>query len=196
MKRCLDGILQSYQQTREDRSTAEALRIVERSDVTRKWDMNFMLLLLFAAGGQRPQTYMKLQAPSEGELCEMKEQASRMPFFEVKTLFEKTKRSLDMPNVLVPAHVMKYFNFDVSVMRGVVLPARGSGRIRIYGQTTPHAHGPRDGVEKHPGHILSAIISFVSCTRNEGNYRNGSLEQLRHNKDASISREEDLSRYE
>ena len=65
------------------------MSVVEQGEVMRKWYMNFMLLLLFAAEVQRPQTDTKLKAPTEGENSEMKNQASTLPFFEVQTLSEK-----------------------------------------------------------------------------------------------------------
>lgn len=164
VRKSLDGIMQSYIQAQGSGSShwaAEALDIAERSDVIRNWFMNFMLLLLFAAGGQRPQTYTKLQAPIAGELRNLKEQAARLPFFEVKTLFEKTKRSMDIPNVLVPAHAIKYFDFYVTVMRGAVL--RRAKVEESDFMDRPLLMHTEYGAKLRSSQVISCLRSFLTC---------------------------------
>lgn len=124
-KRHLNGMMKTYKRIVGERGERHACTQFEDQGLIRKWFINFLLLFIFAAGGQRPQVYAKLQTPTPEELRDMKESVRKNDYFELRTSMEKTQRSLDMPNVVVPGFVFKFLPFHVQVMRNIVLKKAG-----------------------------------------------------------------------
>lgn len=117
----LQGILNTYVHVKNDRGAQVAREKVSQAAVIHKWFINMLLLLIFSAGGQRPQAYSQMQTPTETELLDMSESVRLHDFFQLRTAMEKTQRSLDMPNVIVPGFVLKYVRFHTKIMRKVVV---------------------------------------------------------------------------
>lgn len=62
-----------------------------------------------------------IQAFGSEDILEMRDSVRRSGFSELRTLREKTRRSLDMPYVLVQGHILKYLEFHVFAVRCGVL---------------------------------------------------------------------------
>ena len=117
----LDGIIAFYESAKNSEGIEQAAAKLDSKEIIRKWSMNLLLMLIFAAAGQRPQVYTSLQCPDDSELTDMQDQASRIHFFEMRTTIEKTKRKLDFPNVLVNESAFKYVAFHQQVTRCIVV---------------------------------------------------------------------------
>ena len=124
VKKSLDAIIAQYKSRVADFGEKEAgVRLERNRGLVDKWCMNMLLMLLFSAGGQRPQVYAQLQLPDENELLDIQENCSHHGFFELRTLKEKTNRTLDMPNVIVPGKVLRYLEFHIRIVRPIVVRA-------------------------------------------------------------------------
>ena len=100
-------------------------RLIEKSDLVRKWCLNMLAACVLTSGGQRPQVFGQLQTPSSVELKEMEIDAKTRGFFELHTVMEKTVRSADMPNVIFPSVMYNYVKFHVVVIRPAILQKFG-----------------------------------------------------------------------
>lgn len=78
-------------------------------------------LLVLTSGGQHPQVYTQLQILSNGELADTKEMARSQGFLQMRTVREKTLRSLAMAYVLFPAYVLAYVKCHFAVVRPFIL---------------------------------------------------------------------------
>ena len=135
-----------------------AMEAISRNDtLIRKWFINILLLLLFSAGGQRPQVYSQLQVPTSEEMADIEDSAQRMKFFELRTLKEKSRRSLDMPNVIVPAKVLPFLKFHLNFMRPIVVK-------RANVTETPGQSQPILMHTEHGAYLTTAQIGL--CLRN------------------------------
>ena len=121
VRRKLDGIIRFFESTAMVMGKDGAISKIQETSVIQKWSINMLLLMIFAAAGQRPQVYSQLQVPTDSELQQMKAQARRAKFFQLRTMVEKTRRSADIPNVLVPDYVLPYLEFHLSIVRDAVL---------------------------------------------------------------------------
>jgi len=86
----------------------------------RKWCINFLVLLVLCAGGQRPQVYTQLQVPSEQELTQMGVDQHKNGFIRLIPMKEKTVRSLNMPFVMLPAFTFRYIKFHLEHIRPAI----------------------------------------------------------------------------
>ena len=121
VKNDLDGLISLFQSTRSSQGTKAAVERLDSQQIMRKWSMNLLLMLIFSAAGQRPQVYTTLQCPDDNELIDMKEQARRVHFFEMRTTVEKTKRKADYPNVLVHSSALVYVKFHQQIARKIIV---------------------------------------------------------------------------
>ncbi len=78
-----------------------------------KWCVNFLCMLIFYGGGQRPQVFTLMEAPAISALSEMAETAREHQYFELKVSLEKRVRSVELPNVLLPSKILRYVLFHV-----------------------------------------------------------------------------------
>jgi len=115
--RKLDGIISGYRKICASRSETEAGRFLkEHRRALDKWCLNFLVLLILSAGGQRPQVFALLKRPSAAEVLEMEIKSEEGNFFEIRVSAEKTRRSIDLPNVMFPRSVLPYVQFHVEVV--------------------------------------------------------------------------------
>lgn len=121
VRQSLDGIMAFHAENMDAVGPKRSIEKLRDTEIVRKWSMNLLLLLIFSAAGQRPQVYAQLKAPDTSELIEMREQARRMNFFEMQTMVEKTRRSLDFPNVMVHGEVLKYIEFHQKLIRKIIV---------------------------------------------------------------------------
>ena len=82
-------------------------------DLLRKWNLNFLVSLMFHGGGQRPQVYTILEAPSAVDFVSLREQAMKTGAFFLRISYEKRIRCVDLPSVLFPAAVFRAVKFHV-----------------------------------------------------------------------------------
>ena len=87
-------------------------------------------LLELTGGSQRPQVYTQFQLSSYGDLTDMREGRDN-GFIQIRTAREKTKRSLRMPFVLLPAFVLKYIEFYYAFVRLSIIDAAGRGESHV-----------------------------------------------------------------
>ena len=125
-KKALDGIMKAHEVTLAREGRREARKLVGQRGVVNKWGFNLLLLLIFSAAGQRPQVHTQLQCPTENELADMEAETARRRYFELRTLCEKTERSLDMPHVLVPPMALTCVQFHMKHMREIVTQRAGA----------------------------------------------------------------------
>ncbi|KAI0557081.1 hypothetical protein FGB62_345g06 [Gracilaria domingensis] len=109
----LTDILRTASQDAQDRQGTFLRRMKSNHSLVRKWCINFTALLVLTGGGQRPQAYASLQAPTTNELNRDIE-TDFGKFFSLRTnLDEKTNRSLSFPVVLFPRDALKFVEFHV-----------------------------------------------------------------------------------
>jgi len=65
-----------------------------------KWCINFLSALTLHGGGQRPQVYTMLEAPSKMDFVDMRESVKSTGVFSIRVSFEKRVRCVDLPQVL------------------------------------------------------------------------------------------------
>lgn len=121
----LEGLVKFYDDTKRRQGMKHAMEKLNCKEIMRKWSINLLLMLIFSAAGQRPQVYTTLPSPDSGEICDMKEQASRIHLFEMRTTVEKTRRKNDFPNVLAHESALKYVDFHCRVARGIIVQRTG-----------------------------------------------------------------------
>ena len=154
----LTAIMTAVNMLEADKNRDWAMESVGKNgSLIRKWFINLLLLFLFSAGGQRPQVYSQLQVPSVEEMADIEDSSQRMKFFELRTLREKSRRSLDMPNVIVPAKVMPFLKFHLDFMRPIVVK-------RVNVRETPGRSQPIVMHTEHGGYLTTAQIGL--CLRN------------------------------
>lgn len=86
-----------------------------------KWCMKLLCLIILTAGGQRPQVFSQLQAPSKTKLELITERCKEKGYFVLQTLAEKTMRSVDMPCVVLPAATCEFISFHMKYVRPTLL---------------------------------------------------------------------------
>lgn len=83
----------------------------ERPKVVQKWCINFLALLIFEGGGQRPQVYASLRLPSSVDLSLSDAELRTSPYFTLKTGLEKRPRPSNAPFFTLPRSVFDYVEF-------------------------------------------------------------------------------------
>ena len=127
-KRCTDaakvglnGIMSSFRNLQSERGLRLAVQIIgEKQKLLQKWCVNLIGLLILTGGGQRPQVFSQLQLPLERAFPRLKLRAEKMQYFEMSTVIEKTRRALDMPNVVFPVSVLKFVEFHALHIRPII----------------------------------------------------------------------------
>ena len=82
--------------------------------IINKWNLNFLSSLMFHGGGQRPQVYTLLEAPSSIDLVSMMDEARKNGVFHLRLSFEKRVRYVDLPNVIFPRMLYRPVKFHVN----------------------------------------------------------------------------------
>jgi hypothetical protein len=87
-----------------------------------KWSINLLAALVLSGEGQRPQEYAQLDLPgvSELETFNAECRANKL-YFTLRTGFEKTTSSMDLPKVLFPGMMLKFVRFHVVVMGFIIV---------------------------------------------------------------------------
>ena len=88
----------------------------ENFDLVKKWCLNFLSLLIFKGGGQRPQLYGLIACPSASELAGMKDQCEESGYFTLQTGVEKVRRPSWAPKFVLPGMVYKFLEFHVTTV--------------------------------------------------------------------------------
>lgn len=117
----LDEFVAFHESAKHSVGIEQAVAKLDSKEIIRKRSINLLLMLIFAAVGQRPQVYTTLQFPDKRELTDMQDQAGRIYIFEMRTTIEKTKAKLDFPDVLVDESGFKYFAFHQQVTRRIIV---------------------------------------------------------------------------
>jgi len=125
VKQVLDGIVLAHNEALQERGERSAAEFMQNKTLIRKWFINMLVMLVVCGGGQRPQVYTQLQVPSDDDIDEMQENSGQSGYIELRTLLEKTRRSLDMPFVILPKSMLTYTVFHVHVVRPTVLQQAG-----------------------------------------------------------------------
>lgn len=119
----LHEIILQYKEIYKDKGHDGVISsIQERRGLINKWCLNFISALMLHGGGQRPQVYTILEAPSKIDLPLLRNAAKESNAFTVKVSHEKRVRSVDLPQVIFPRQVYKSFSFHVNY----ILPALNS----------------------------------------------------------------------
>ena len=118
----LGGIMKTFLKLKQERGLKRAIQAFEENGkILQKWSVNFLGLLVLAGGGQRPQVFCQLQLPSKSALAEMRKSTEKMSYFELRTVMEKTRRALDMPNVVFPGNLLRFVEFHALSFRPIVV---------------------------------------------------------------------------
>ena len=117
----LDGLIACYESAKDLEGIEQAVANRDTKEIIGKWSMDLLLMLIFAAEGQRPQVYTSLHCPDESELTGIRDQVGRIHFFEMRTTIERTKRKQDFTIVLVSESAFKYVAFHEQVTRRIIV---------------------------------------------------------------------------
>ena len=99
---------------REGGNSAVEEFLLSDKKIINKWNLNFLSALMFHGGGQRPQVYALLEAPSSVDLVSMVEDARKNGVFHLRLSFEKRARYVDLPNVIFPRVLYRPVKFHVN----------------------------------------------------------------------------------
>jgi hypothetical protein len=132
----LSGIMDSARSTLGARGRSGLFAEFRRCpDLVRKWNINFMALLLLTAGGQRSQVFGQLRSPDELTLAEMRRvlasgsasahsatlpRCERDRFFALGVVLEKRVRNARMPDVLFPSLTFPFVEFHCKYVRPAI----------------------------------------------------------------------------
>lgn len=111
-----EGLLKTVAQFKRETRQDLAAMCDQRRWFVQKWGVNFLNLLIFYGGGQRPQAFTLLRSCSNSELDDLRAQCERAEYFELKLSLEKRVRAIDLPNLCLPAKIYKYVDFHVRHM--------------------------------------------------------------------------------
>jgi hypothetical protein len=89
-----------------------------------KWALNFMVYLMFVAGGQRPQVFRSLVVPEETELSAWRRDGKRAEV-ALHVPLEKTPRSRECPAVQFPVRAARLIAFQVREVRPFIFSRVG-----------------------------------------------------------------------
>lgn len=157
----LKGILASFRRERREKGEQGARQFLqERSSVVQKWSLNFLVALLIGGGGQRPQVYSQMQLPDAQELVSMKRQAERDGFFEIRAVIEKTTRSFDLPNIVLPSPLLPFVCFQVQHIRPLIVRKTGVDETRTEIKTL--LVNTRTGLPLRTEQIQSSLRRFLT----------------------------------
>lgn len=190
-KEGLEGIMKTYKRVAEKYGSEIALNRVCTDKIIRKWFINLLLLLIFSAGGQRPQVYAQLQTPNSIEISDMKEKVRNGGYFELRPGVEKTIRSVDMPNVIVPGFVLKYVEFHVEVMRKRVI--ENACVQELNANDMPLIVHTENGEQLSTPQITKTLKAFLSCQMPEA--ENVTMMSLRSSYGTSMMHEYRQKKY-
>ena len=84
-----------------------------------KWCINLLSYLMMVGNGQRPQVYRLLILPTPEQMRSWVEDADKE--VSLRTLLEKTPRSMECPAVLFPRRLASLLRFHVLVVRPLIL---------------------------------------------------------------------------
>lgn len=118
-----------------------------------KWVLNLSALLIFVAGGQRPQVYCHLLVPDEAVLIEI-ERDPEQEYVELQVAVEKVPRGHTIPTVLLPKKIMRYLLFHVNLMLRWLMILQGRDLRQI---------PPILLLDTRTGNILSSCQVAVLC---------------------------------
>ena len=117
-KDCLKNVMESVKVAHKEGGTKAVKQLVRgNKKLARKWCMHLIALLILEGGGQRPQVCCQLQLPTAEETRELKILAQTESLFELRTVWEKTARALDCPNVSFPSSLFEFVRFHANVVR-------------------------------------------------------------------------------
>lgn len=87
-----------------------------------KWCLNFMVFLLFAGAGQRPQVFRSLLVPEEDVIQRWRRGGTNVEV-ALCAPFDKTLRAQECPAVMFPRQAARLIAFHVYTVRKVILAA-------------------------------------------------------------------------
>jgi hypothetical protein len=125
----------------------------------RKWGLNLMVYLMFAACGQRPQVISGLLVPEETELAAWRRDKRRAQV-ALHVPMEKTPRSRDCPAVQFPVRAARLIAFHVREVRPFILGRVGGGRESVSRQGFLLLHTKR-GVPLRSENLRSGLDQFI-----------------------------------
>lgn len=200
-KKRLDGVMMTLEN--EEFSSFEAMA-EERPNIVRKWCLNFLALLIFEGGGQRPQVYASLRLPSVVDLTLSDADLRTSEFFTLKTGLEKRPRPAHAPYFTLPRSVFDYVEFHTKKVIPV-LHLRAGEAIEDWEKEGLILHS-EDGRLLSSGDITNSLRSFM--TRIDGELKDITTmdvrscfatraimeyNESRHNNRTSVSKEAYLS---
>ena len=157
----LSGVLSTFRRLEQDRGSKKAKSIFQESGkILQKWNINFIGLLVLSGGGQRPQVFCQLQLPSQAELVEMKRRSQKLDYVELRTVIEKTARAFDMPNVVFPPSVFQFIDFQVRVIRPILLKKNNTREVELREKTL--LVNTRSGDPLRSEQVAHTLKSFLS----------------------------------
>lgn len=163
IRKSLDDIMTSFDDFRADVGEDSATETMFADGrLKNKWCINIINVLVLTGGGQRPQVYTQLQVPSDSDLVDMSEMARVKGFLELRTVREKTRRSLAMPYVLFPGYILPYIKFHCAVVRPQILKAARLDESDM--SNKPLIVHSESGVELRSPQITKTFKRFLSVS--------------------------------
>lgn len=108
----LNDIISSCNSLRREKGSEAVVQMMATSkDLLKKWNLNFLSSLMLLCGGQRPQVYCLLEAPSGVDFIALREKAKSTGSFPLRISYEKRIRSIDLPSVLIPSSLFRVIKF-------------------------------------------------------------------------------------
>lgn len=95
--------------------------VEHRPGVVHKWCINILALLIMEGGGQRPQVYATLKAPTVVDLALLDYDLKKSPYFTLKTGLEKRPRPSHAPFFTLPKCVFDYVEFHVKHVLPIII---------------------------------------------------------------------------
>ena len=124
---------------------------LQTKGICRKWCINLLVMLVVCGGDQRPQVYTQLQVP-EGEELETSD-----GFIVLRLLLQKTRRSLDIPFVILPASMLVIIEFHIAHVR----PAIFCGNNMRDGENMPLLVHTERGTPLSSGNVKKTFQKFM-----------------------------------
>ena len=157
----LDQILESVEESRDDNIRRRRMNPASAlpSNLLKKWCINFTALIIFLAGGQRPQVFGQLQCPTEEELDLWSSSSYTSSYIELETVHEKRVRTTELPNAIIPKLILRYLKFQVNTAREQILTNHG---IRETQHDRPLLIHTESGQYFETNNVLATLRAFVT----------------------------------
>ena len=153
----LDGIMHTFEASAENGSVGR--RAVFFSDaLVKKWCVNFLALIIFLSGGQRPQVFEQVQCPCDEDMDLWASAPYEPRYISLETINEKRSRTTDLPSLTIPKFSLKYISFHVKTIRPFILTQSG---ITETNEDCPLLIHSETGHRLDRNQVLSSLRSFA-----------------------------------